>query len=345
MMLRTLACGLVTVALWCPPDAARSQPAPGPAPNPAADRMPPGPEMARHRAALIAQCPPLPDISDADAAKLPIHVTRWGTDGPRVVLIHGGVQGRLGGGPDTYDKQQALGMDGWRVERVERPGFGQSPTRGPDDMEREAIWIADMLGDGAHLVGHSWGGADALLAAARRPEAVRSLVLIEPALIALVDADPALGGNPAARAGAVLRAKILMAAQTPADYGRTFAGALGAGTKAGEATNSGAITFDVDAAEATRVGCALLRGRMAPPDAFQRAIQAVDRAGIPVLAVTGGWSPDFDAVGEVVARLTHGRHVIVRSPGHFVQLLNAPDFNREVAAFMRDADSRRPAAQ
>ena len=272
-------------------------------------------------------------------------MTRWGTEGPRVVLIHGGVQGRLGGGPDTYDQQQVWGAEGWRVERVERPGFGQSPTRGADDMEKEAVWIADMLGDGAHLVGHSWGGADALLAAGRRPEAVRSLVLIEPALTALVEADPALKDSPAVRAGAVQRAKVLMAAQTPADYGRMFASALGAGSKAGEAATPGANTFDGDAAEATRVGCALLRGRIAPPDAFQRAIQAIDRAGVPVLVVTGGWNPGFDAAGEVVARLTHGRHIIVRSAGHFVQLLNAGDFNREVAAFMRDADSRRPAAQ
>ena len=38
---------------------------------------------------------------------------------------------------------------------VERPGFGQSPTCGVDDMAADAVWIAVMLGDGAHLIGHS----------------------------------------------------------------------------------------------------------------------------------------------------------------------------------------------
>src|SRR5580692_1895105 len=122
-------------------------------------------EMAKHREALIAQCPPLPSISDEEAAKLPIHVTRWGTTGSRVLIIHGGVQGGLGGGPKTFAQQEALALDRWRVELVDRPGFGLSPTRGADDMERDAVWIAEMLGEGAHLCGHSWGGAEALLAA------------------------------------------------------------------------------------------------------------------------------------------------------------------------------------
>ena len=126
-------------------------------------------ELGRHRAALVAQCPASPTLDPAQADALPINVVRWGTEGPRIVIIHGGVQGRLGGGPDTFLKQQAWASEGFQVELVQRPGFGQSPTRGVDDMDREAVWIAGMLGDGANLIGHSWGGADALLAAARRP--------------------------------------------------------------------------------------------------------------------------------------------------------------------------------
>ena len=47
--------------------------------------------MAAHRDALIAQCPVVPDVAEAEAAKLPIHVTRWGETGPRVLVVHGGV--------------------------------------------------------------------------------------------------------------------------------------------------------------------------------------------------------------------------------------------------------------
>ena len=82
--------------------------------------------------------------------------------GERVVIIHGGVQGAMGGGPATFAKQKALAAEGFRVEIADRPGFGQSPTRGVDDMDDSAAWIAAALSDGAHLIGHSWGGGAAL---------------------------------------------------------------------------------------------------------------------------------------------------------------------------------------
>jgi pimeloyl-ACP methyl ester carboxylesterase len=47
------------------------------------------------------------------------------------------------------------------------------------------------MGDGAHLVGHSYGGLGVLFAAARRPEATLSLVLLEPGAFALGQHHPA----------------------------------------------------------------------------------------------------------------------------------------------------------
>lgn len=332
-MLKMLTAGLAAIALCCAPSGAHGQLASG-------GGAMSGAELAKRREALIAQCPPVPAPSDAEAAKLPIHVTRWGTEGPRVVLIHGGVQGRLGGGPATFSGQQAWGGDGWRVELVDRPGFGQSPSRGVDDMERDAAWIADMLGDGANLIGHSWGSAEALLAAARRSEAVRSLVLVEPALAAVAEADPSLRDNPAVRAGAAQRARLLTTAKTPAEYAAMFARMVGtAADSADKVTASAAV--GTDPAEAARMGYALLQARMAPFDALQRAIETVARAKVPVLIVTGGWNEGFDAAADVLAKLTGGRHLVVRSPNHFVQLANAQDFNREVGAFMREADRTR----
>ncbi len=308
-----------------------------------------GAELAQARASLIAQCPSVPAISDAEAAKLPIHITRWGTSGPRVVLIHGGVQGRLGGGPATFDGQQAWaapaqGADGLRVERVDRPGFGQSPSRGVDDMERDSVWIADLLGSGANLIGHSWGGAEALLAAARRPNAVQSLVLIEPALFDLAEADPSLRDSPAVKAGAAARANMVLHASSPAQYAEMFAKLVG--TDAGSASQTKAsAAVGLDPAEAAAMGCALLQARMAPVDVLQRAADTVAQAGIPVLIVTGGWNQGFDTAAGVIAKMLHGRHIIVRSPNHFVQLANSADFNRDVGAFMREADRTRAPAQ
>ena len=299
-------------------------------------------QMDAHRAGLIAQCPAIKDVPDAEASRLPIHVTRWGKSGPRVVIIHGGVQGGVGGGPTTFAKQEAWGDEGWRVEAVDRPGFGKSLSRGVDDMARDSIWIADMLDGGANLIGHSWGGAEALLAAARRPDAVRSLVLVEPALTAIVAADPALKNNPAVIAGDRMRARLLMSATTPGEYGASFARMLGSAPAGSTETNVAITAMTSDPALAARTGCALLQGRIPEPAVFQKAIMTIAEAHVPVLIVTGGWNPGFDAAADVLARLTHGRHIIVRSPNHFVQLSNPEDFNREVATFMRDASRSKP---
>ena len=302
--------------------------------------------MLEHREALLAQCPPPPPrMPEADAAKLPIHVAEWGTAGPEVLIVHGGVQGGLGGGPSTFARQEPLARRGWRLRLVDRPGFGQSPSRGVDDMEADAVWIADMLGDGANLIGHSWGGAEALLAAARRPYAVRSLVLVEPALQSLLMGDPSVGADPTLKADAMRFGGLLMAAQTPRDYALGFGRALGAVEAGGSASNTAVAALENNPEVATRFGCSLLQARMAPPPVLRQAAETVARAHVPVLVVTGGWSPFFDAVGALAARLTGGRHVIVRSPNHFVQLAGADEFNTVVDAFMREADQARPPAE
>ncbi len=304
----------------------------------------PAAAVARHRAALIAQCPvPLPPPSAEEASKLPINVVHWGGTGPKVLVVHGGVQGGLGGGPRTFARQEALAERGWQLVVVERPGFGRSPSRGLDDMEADSIWIADMLGDGMHLIGHSWGGADALLAAARRPESVRSLTLIEPALQALLLGDPRVKTDPAIRSASAHIMTMMMNAKTPGEYGMTFAKSMGAETEGG-APNAVAAAYQADPEQAERVGCALLMARMAAPDVLRRAAAVVAQARFPVLVVSGGWSPFFDAVGDVAAELTGGRHVKVEAPNHFVQLSSPERFNTLVDTFMREAEQGRTKA-
>ena len=65
-----------------------------------------------------------------------------------------------------------------------------SPPLPRGDFESEAPAIALLLGDGAHLVGHSYGAVIALYAAALRPEAVRSLTVSEPGCLRVAAGDP-----------------------------------------------------------------------------------------------------------------------------------------------------------
>jgi pimeloyl-ACP methyl ester carboxylesterase len=115
-----------------------------------------------------------------------VHVTVWG-EGEPAVFVHGS----FGWGEETWREQRPL-ADDYRLLLLDRRGFGASPADGRVDFERDAGDVAELLGDGAHLVGHSYGGVVSLLAAARRPEAVRSLVLIEPPAFGVARGDSAV---------------------------------------------------------------------------------------------------------------------------------------------------------
>ena len=103
------------------------------------------------------------------------HIEQRG-EGPRVLFVHGSVAS----GSMTWKAQYPL-ADRWTLLVLDRRGFGESPPADRDDFEDDARDIAEALGDGAHLVAHSYGGVGALLAAAARPQAVHSLTLVEPA--------------------------------------------------------------------------------------------------------------------------------------------------------------------
>ncbi len=93
-----------------------------------------------------------------------LYVESWG-DGTPVVLVHGS----LATGAEEWDAQRPLADEGVRLLVPDRRGYGRSPFAEGEDFLRDAEDIAELMGDGAHLVGHSYGGLGALFAAARRP--------------------------------------------------------------------------------------------------------------------------------------------------------------------------------
>ncbi|MBI5716205.1 MAG: alpha/beta hydrolase [Burkholderiales bacterium] len=100
----------------------------------------------------------------------------------------------------------ARAVTGYRVLAVDLHDHGVGPawttggaSRAPLTLEDEAALVAPLLaeagrvsdGGGAHLVGHSYGGAVALKVACQHPQHVRSLVLYEPVVFRLLLDDPA----------------------------------------------------------------------------------------------------------------------------------------------------------
>jgi pimeloyl-ACP methyl ester carboxylesterase len=218
-------------------------------------------------------------------------------------MIHGGPQGGPVGGAEAFKNQR-------------------TPSRGPEDMDVDAIWAADLLGESSHLVGHSYGGLVALAAAGLRPAAVRSLTLIEAPVFAAAEDDPDV------QAGQVEQERILSADLEPLARLMAF-GAFARIPRDELATP----TRD----QLIAMGEGLSQMRSPSQWDGRAALDKIIRARIPVLAVTGGWSPRFDAIGKGLAAYTSGQHLVVESSHHFPQLIEAR-FNVALDAFMRTAE-------
>ena len=114
----------------------------------------------------------------------PVHYVDFGgrDDGPRVVLVHG-----LGGSHLNWDLFAPLLTPHARVLALDLPGFGRS-----EPGERRATvhanvavldrFLAEVAGEPVVLVGNSMGGMISILQAARSPESISALVLLDPAV-------------------------------------------------------------------------------------------------------------------------------------------------------------------
>ena len=106
-------------------------------------------------------------------------------DGEAVLLIHGG---HVTDGFLPLMSEASL-ANGYRLVRYRRRGYaGSDPVSGGFSVEeqaQDALALMTHLGmERAHVVGHSYGGAIALQLAIDAPRLVRSLVLLEPAILA-----------------------------------------------------------------------------------------------------------------------------------------------------------------
>ncbi len=232
----------------------------------------------------------------------PLHVETWG-DGIPVVLVHGS----LAIGVEEWEAQRPLANEGFHLLVPDRRGYGRSPGAEGEDFLRDAEDIAELMGDGAHLVGHSYGGLGVLLAAARRPEATLSLALLEPGTFALGQHDPA-GRD---LVGAVRR----MWDQEAPDE-EWVIGFL-------KAVGSDPDEFPAEfLASALPLVPLIRRGRLLwYPDL---PLAELADAPFPTLVVSGGHNAGFDAIcDDLATRIGAARETVVGA-GHEIQFTGGP---------------------
>lgn len=118
---------------------------------------------------------------------LRLHVRRTHTDGEAapetVVYVHG-----LGGSSTNWTDLGRLLAPSASGHAPDLPGFGFSEPMDGYTFSLSAHagvlgdYLAEHIGGPVHLVGNSMGGAVAMLVAAHRPEFVRTLTLVSPAV-------------------------------------------------------------------------------------------------------------------------------------------------------------------
>jgi len=240
-------------------------------------------------------------------ALTPVHLDVIG-DGPRIVLVHGSV---------------AFGLEAWAAQRplaerftlvvVTRSGYPPNPPLERIDFEDQADELAGVLERCDHLVGHSYGGVVSLLAAARRPEALASLAVIEPPAFGVAPEDPAVqrfvdafrGGYP----------------HDPAGYLQFFLPLVGATMRVPERLPP-TLEAGARAAVAERF-----------PSEAEIPFEAVRRGPFPKLVVSGGHHAAFDAVCDVLERELDADRAVVPGGGHSVPRTGDP-FNRVLTGFV-----------
>lgn len=249
--------------------------------------------------------------AEASSRRKPIHVIRAGT-GPEVLLVHGGASPAA-----TWSGLERL-SERWTLAVAYRRGFPPSPPPcGRQDFEIDAADVCDLLGARPHLVGHSYGGIAAAIAACRRPSQVRSLTLVEPALF-LPPHDPVVDrfrrmGDEVLTHGlhtepATLR-EFLRAAGAPVPDQGPLPEKVARGVRRAQGSRS--------------------PGEARPPLAILR------NARVPSLVASGDHHPAVERMCDAVADALGARRVKAPGAGHFVAA--TADFADHLERFLADA--------
>jgi pimeloyl-ACP methyl ester carboxylesterase len=151
---------------------------------------------------------------------------RWGTpQRGTCILLHG-----FAGDPTTWRRTgEFLAKQGFEAIAFELPGHGSQPlTRSSiDELVTELTPKLPNSSSGKfHLIGHSLGGAFAILIAARNPERVASLTLLAPIGIGTYIDQSFLDGMISARTIEALERELRKTTARPLSYSKSALAAM-----------------------------------------------------------------------------------------------------------------------
>jgi pimeloyl-ACP methyl ester carboxylesterase len=233
-------------------------------------------------------------------AMYPWHVSVRG-EGPRVVLVHGSVSNG-----SSWSSQAELAE---HVQLVvpDRGGYWPNPPREPVSFDVQAAEIAELVEPGTHLVGHSYGGVLAILAAGLRPDEVASLTVLEPPFFGIAMDDPAIGPF----AGGMQRI-FDEAPDDPREFLIRFFRHVGSDFEPPDPLPKPMVQ-----------GVATLRSEPLPWR-IPELPPAVDPPPFRCLVVSGGHSPAHERLGDLLAERFRGERAVLPGKGHMIPRVGAP---------------------
>jgi pimeloyl-ACP methyl ester carboxylesterase len=240
-----------------------------------------------------------------------------------IVFLHG-----LGGGHHAWDRQVPyFAARGYAAHAWDQPGYGESESVAPYDLEGIAAALArllDALNDNpVVLVGHSMGGFIAQEAYARYPEKVKAL--------ALCFTSASFGGSDSgfAREFVAARTRPLDEGQTMSDIAARLMPSL-----------RGSASDPDGSALAQRIMSGIA------PDTYRKAVAMLStfdrranlsRIAVPTLVVAG--SDDKVAPAAVMARMAGqirgAEYVLLEGCGHLGHMDQPGAFNAALLAFLQ----------
>lgn len=240
---------------------------------------------------------------------------------PSVVFVHGaGMDHTVWGQQTRY-----MAHHGFNVFAVDLPGHGKTPGDPLPTIESMADWLnrfIDAAGAApAIVVGHSMGTLVALEAAARKPDAVRALVLC--------GSSAQMGVHPV----------LVQAAEENRILAPELMSAWGHGPKAHRGGNIASGVWLIGGAvrllERARPG--VIASELKTCAAYKGAVAAAERINVPVMIICGRYDKmtPVKAAAPLSAALSDVRTHIIEDAGHMMMLEAQQETRRVLFDFSR----------
>jgi pimeloyl-ACP methyl ester carboxylesterase len=229
----------------------------------------------------------------------------------RVLLIHGSV-----GNAEAWAPVRPALEQRYEVLAPNRGGYPPGPLLERIDFERQAEELAPLLGDdGAHLVGHSYGGVISLLIAAAHPGFVRSLAVSEPPAFRLARGNPVVDDLVER-----LAEHFEHGPREPRAFAEGFLALVGSETRLPERLPP-QLEQGIRATMAERM-----------PWEAEIPLDQLATAPFPKLVLSGAHNAAFDAVCDVLEPSLGAERAVLPGAGH--SLARAPGYAERLLAFL-----------